>query len=291
MSASFDAVDAANTRRRALVLGGGGVTGIAWELGMIAGLAENGVDLAVADLVVGTSAGSAVGAQILSGVPVEELYEEQLADPTGEVTASIGPGVIARFALAALTPGDGRRGREYLGRAALRSRTVPEAVRREVIESHLRSGAWPETRFLVTAVDAETGEPRVFDRDSGVSLADAVGASCAVPVVWPPITIDGRRYMDGGVRSIANADLARGCDRIVVLAPATFAFRKSMRISHQLANLGPGVRSIVVSPDAEALKAIGRNVLDPARRAASARAGRRQAGEVLASVQAVWSGA
>lgn len=278
-----------NAQRRALVLGGGGITGIAWEMGVIAGLAAEGVDLSTADVVVGTSAGSAVGAQILSGVPLEELYEELLADPTGEVTASIGPGVLARFALAALTPGDGRRGRAYLGRAALRSRTVPESERREVIESRLRVGGWPETRFLVTAVDAETGEPRVFDRDSGVTLADAVGASCAVPVVWPPITIEGRRYMDGGVRSIANADLATGCDRVVVLAPVTFAFRKSMRISDQLAKLGPGVRSIVVSPDAAAVKAIGRNVLDPARRAASARAGRRQAGEVLASVQSVWS--
>lgn len=278
-----------NAQRRALVLGGGGITGIAWEMGVIAGLAAEGVDLSTADVVVGTSAGSAVGAQILSGVPLEELYEELLADPTGEVTASIGPSVLARFALAALTPGDGRRGRAYLGRAALRSRTVPESERREVIESRLRVGGWPETRFLVTAVDAETGEPRVFDRDSGVTLADAVGASCAVPVVWPPITIEGRRYMDGGVRSIANADLATGCDRVVVLAPVTFAFRKSMRISDQLAKLGPGVRSIVVSPDAAAVKAIGRNVLDPARRAASARAGRRQAGEVLASVQSVWS--
>ncbi len=277
--------------RRALVLGGGGVTGIAWELGLIAGLHAEGIDLAAADLVVGTSAGSAVGAQILSGAPIEELYEEQLADPSGEVTASIGAGVLARFALAALTPGDGRRGRAYLGRAALKSRTVPESDRREVIESNLRSGGWPQTRLLITAVDVETGEPHVFDRDSGVTLADAVGASCAVPIVWPPITIGGRRYMDGGVRSIANADLAVGCDRVVVLAPATFAFRKSMRVSEQLAKLGPGVRSIVVSPDPEALKAIGRRVLDPARRAASARAGRRQAGAVADSVRSVWLGA
>lgn len=273
------------------MLGGGGVTGIAWELGVIAGLAADGVDLTTADLVVGTSAGSAVGAQILSRTPIEALYEEQLADPTGEVSARIGTGVIARFLLAALIPGNARRGRRYLGRAALRSRTVPEAVRREVIESRLRSAAWPETRFLVTAVDAETGEPRVFDRDSGVSLADAVGASCAVPIVWPPITIDGHRYIDGGVRSIANADLATGCDRVVVLAPATFALRASMRISHQLSLLGAGVQSIVVSPDAESRSAIGKNVLDPARRATAARAGRRQAGAVAASIKTIWSGA
>ena len=139
------------------------------------------------------------------------------------------------------------------------------------------------------AVDAESGEPRVFDRDSGVPIADAVAASCAVPLVWPPITIEGRRYIDGGVRSIANADLAVGCDRVVVLAPSTVALRRSSRIISQLATVGPDVRSVIVSPDAEARNAIGRNFLDPAKRAHSAREGRRQAAAAIGAVQAVWS--
>lgn len=275
--------------RRAVVLGGGGVTGIAWEIGILAGLAAKGVDLTSADLVVGTSAGSAVGAQMLSGTPIQDLYGEQLADPTGEIAARMGFGALARFVIASMWPGDGRRGRAYLGRAALSARTVPESERRAVIESRLKSRTWPERRLLITAVDAESGEPMVFDSSSGVSLADAVGASCAVPVVWPPITIQGRRYMDGGVRSIANADLARGSDRVVVLAPVNVSFRRSGRIAHQLEQLGPGVRSVVVSPDAEARQAIGRNVLDPARRAASARAGYRQAEGMADAVSAVWS--
>jgi NTE family protein len=274
---------------RALVLGGGGVTGIAWELGVLAGLAEKGLDLTSADLVVGTSAGSVVGAQVLSGAPIEDLYAEQLVDATGEVVARMGTGALARFIIASLWPGDARRGRAYLGRAALAARTVPEAKRREVIETRLRRRTWPERRLLVTAVDAETGEPRVFDRDSGVALADAVAASCAVPIVWPPITIQGRRYIDGGVRSIANADLATGSDRVVVLAPVTVALRRSGRITNQLSALGLDVRSLVVSPDAEARAAIGRNVLDPAQRAASARAGRRQAVTVAEAVEAVWT--
>ena len=140
----------------------------------------------------------------------------------------------------------------------------------------------------MTAVDAETGEAAVFDRDGPVPLAAAVAASCAVPLVWPPITIDGRRYIDGGVRSVVNADLAAGCDRVVVLAPITGALRRSGRIAVQLAALGPGVRSVVVSPDARARRAIGWNVLDPARREASARAGRAQAAGVAAAVAAVW---
>ena len=272
------------------MLGGGGVTGIGWELGLLAGLAETGIDLTSPDLVLGTSAGSIVGAQILSGVSIDDLYAEQLTEPTREIPARISAGTLARFVIASLWPGDARRGRAYLGRAALRARTVPEAQRRAVIEARLPSPSWPERRLLITAVDAETGEARVFDRDSGVALTDAVAASCAVPIVWPPMTINGRRYMDGGVRSIANADLAAGCDRVVVLAPVTFALRRSNRIAIQLSALGPGVRSEVVSPDAQAREAIGRNVLDPAQRAASARAGRRQAGSLASAVRAVWSG-
>jgi NTE family protein len=290
IGASLDliVVSMANNRS-ALVLGGGGVTGIAWETGLLAGLAEAGIDLTSADLVIGTSAGSVVGAQILSGVSLEDLYATQLADATGEIAASIGAGVLVRFVIASLWPGDARNGRARLGHAALKARTVLESERREVITRHLPKTSWPERELLITAVDAETGESRVFDRDNGVPLADAVAASCAVPLVWPPITIDGRRYIDGGIRSIANADLAVDCDRVVVLAPVTVALRPGGRISSQLASLGSAVRSIVISPDAESRKAIGNNTLDPAHRAGAARAGRAQAAAVAREVGAIWA--
>jgi NTE family protein len=277
------------TGGRGLVLGGGGVTGIAWMTGLLAGLAEAGIDLTSADVVVGTSAGSVVGAQILSGPTLEDLYAAQLTDPAGELAARMGATAMLRFITAALWPGDEQRARARLGRAALKARTVPEAERRAVIERRLPSASWPERSLLITSVDAETGELRVFDRDSGVPLPEAVAASCAVPLVWPPITIGGRRYMDGGVRSATNADLATGCDRVVVLAPITYALRRSTRIASQLASLGAAVRSVVVSPDAQARKAIGGNVLDPAHRVASARAGHAQSAAVVESVAAVWS--
>ncbi len=275
--------------RRALVLGGGGVTGIAWETGLLAGLAEAGIDLSSADVIVGTSAGSVVGAQISSGAKLNDLYLAQLADPTGEIAARMGPTTTLRFVAAMAWPGDEQRARARLGRAALKARTVPEAERRAVISKRLPSASWPERRLLITAVDAETGELRVFDREGGVPLPDAVAASCAVPLVWPPISIDGRRYIDGGVRSVANADLAAGCDRVVVLAPVTFALRRSARIASQLASLGAGVRSVVVSPDSQARQAIGGNVLDPAHRVAAARAGHAQSAGVAESIAAIWS--
>ena len=255
---------------------------------MLAGLAEAGIDLTSADLVVGTSAGSVVGTQILCGPALEELYAKQLEDATGEIAAKMSVGAMARFVMYAMWPGGEQSGRARLGRAASRARTVSESERRAVIGGRLPSPEWPDRKLRITAVDAETGELRVFDRDSGVTLLDAVAASCAVPLVWPPITIGGRRYIDGGARSVANADLATGCDRVVVLAPLTVALRRSSRIEKQLASLGAGVRSVVVSPDAQARRAIGGNSLDPAHRAASARAGRAQAASAVDSVKAVW---
>src|ERR1700693_2759957 len=183
------------TSRRALVLGGGGVTGIAWETGLLAGLAEAGIDLTSADLVVGTSAGSVVGAQILSGVSIKDLYAEQLIEPRAEVAARMGATVTLRFAAAMLWPGGEEQARARLGRAALKARTVPESERKAIIKQRLPVDSWPERRLLITAVDAETGELRVFDRDGGVALLEAVPASCAVPLIWPPISIDGRRYI------------------------------------------------------------------------------------------------
>jgi NTE family protein len=277
--------------QRGLVLGGGGITGIAWEIGVVAGLVEAGIDLSSADLVVGTSAGSVVGAELRSGVPIEHVYAGQLAHAAGERADRIGLGVILRLMAASLWTRHPERGRARLGRAALAARTQPESEWRARFEQGLSSLAWPQRRLLITAVDAESGEAAVFERDGGVSLLDAVAASCAVPLVFPPVTINGRRYVDGGVRTLANADLAAGCDRVVVLAPVTASLRRAGRISWQLASLGPGVRSVVVSPDPTARRAIGSNVLDPARRADAARAGRAQAARVAGAVGAVWAGA
>jgi NTE family protein len=270
----------------ARVLGGGGVTGVAWEIGMLHGLAEHGVDLTGAGLFVGTSAGSSVAAQVLSGVPLKDLFDAQLADASGEPAARIGPGVILGFLVAGLWPGDPARGRAWLGRRALRTRTVPEAERRAVIARRIGDGGWPAVRLRITAVEAQTGAVRVFDADSGVPLVDAVAASCAVPQVWAPVTIDGVRYIDGGVRSVANVDLAAGSRRVVVLAPTTRSARRSGRPDVQLASLG--VPGAVVSPDAAAVRAIGANVLDPARRRPAAEAGYAQAAAEADRLRAVW---
>ncbi len=284
---------------RALVLGGGGITGIAWELGILAGLAEAGVDLRIADLVVGTSAGSVVGAQITSAADLDELYARQLAPPGTGRPARMGVRALVRWGWAVAGSRHPQQARARIGRMALTTGTGPWAAavaaqRREVIESRLPAHTWPKQPLLVTAVDAESGEFAAFSRDSrvgehSVTLVDAVAASCAVPGVWPPITIGGRAWIDGGVRSATNADLAAGYDRVVVLAPITRGIGPSSGAAARVAALGERAWVALVAPDPAARGAIGRNVLDPARRAAAARAGRAQAAAVVDAVARIWS--
>ncbi|MCX5450157.1 patatin-like phospholipase family protein [Streptomyces nigrescens] len=275
----------------ALVLGGGGLTGIGWEIGMLAGLAEAGIDITDADVVIGTSAGSIVGAHLTSRqLPLEEMYERQLAVPEARSAARMGTAALARFAAIALRSRDTVSFGVRMGKLALAARTVTEAEQRTVIARTLGLTDWPARRLVVTAVDAATGERTAFDDTSGVGLLDAVGASCAVPGIYPPVTIDGTRWIDGGVHSTANADLASGYGRVVVVAPmaASGGPIAGPRAQGERLVRG-GARVCVITPDRAARSAFGRNVLDPEKRADAARAGRRQAAVHAAEIRRVWS--
>jgi NTE family protein len=273
--------------RTALVLGGGGITGVAWELGILKGLADAGVDLGGADLVVGTSAGSVVGAQITSGRSLQELYATQLAPADHEIGAQLSRLTLLRMVPPMLLPGSGKRKRARVGAMSMRAHPPGGEERIEVIRSRIGVEEWPERELKVTAVEAESGRFTIFDRDSGVDILHAVAASCAVPLVWPAVTIDGLHYIDGGIRSSANVDLARGADSIVVIAPLPQAFSKATSIRSQLAGTGAS-HTAVVTPDTQALADIGKNVLDPAKRADAARSGLRQAAEVVEKVRRAW---
>lgn len=272
---------------RALVLGGGGFTGVSWMWGMLAGLAERGVDLRGADLVVGTSAGSVVGAGVASGLDLEERFAAQLRPLEGEVPVLMTAATKLRFGLAMLgrEPQEARR---RIAAIALRVPTVPEEERLRLVGDRLLVTDWPDTALKVTAVDAATGEVVAFDRESRVPLRQAVTASCAVPGVWPPITVGARRYVDGGLASPANADVAAGYARVVVVAPIVRGIGPITGVDVQVARLREHSRVALVSPDAHARAAIGRNALDPGRRPQAAHAGRRQARVVVAELRAVW---
>ncbi|MEW9550062.1 patatin-like phospholipase family protein [Nonomuraea sp. NPDC050783] len=269
--------------RKALVLGGGGVAGIAWTTGVLAALADSGVDVTDADRVVGTSAGSAVAAQVTSGLPLADLLARQ-TDParqTPELASGVDMAELwARLQAAYESSPDPAEQRRRVGELALAAATVTEAERRAVIEARLPVHEWPERDLVITAVDARTGEPRLFTPGSGVGLVDAVAASCAVPGVWPCVRIGGVPYMDGGVRSSTNADLAEGFDPVLVIAPMPDLGRPSWSA------LGGTVE--VIGPDEASLAAFGADPLSPESRTPSARAGYAQGRAVADKVAALW---
>ena len=269
--------------RRALVLAGGGLAGIAWQTGILCGIADESPTAAQlllhSDVLIGTSAGSAVAAQISSGDPLEDLFARQVAETSAEIDPGVDIETITALFLAALsdsnTLGDKKvQQLQRIGAVALTTATVPEPVRRDVIAQRLPSHDWPDRELRLTAIDAATGELVVFDRESGVQLVDAVASSCAVPGAWPPVTIAGRRYIDGGVGSSVNLDVARDCDAAVILVPSGLDAPSAF---------GPGPAAEIaafagaacsVFADDDALAAFGPNPLDPRCRVPSAQAGR-----------------
>ncbi len=274
----------------ALVLGGGGVTGVAWELGLLNGLLEHRIDLTTADIVIGTSAGASVAAQITSGMTLQELYARQLAGASAEIPARLGALTLVRYVWAMLREKDARRFGMRMGKLALRTKTASEADRRAAIASRLPQTGWPVRDVRLTAVNALTGEFRVFDRNSKVELIDAVCASCAVPGVWPPVTIGADRWIDGGMHSACNASLATGRARVVILAPIPKGFGVLPSVGAEATQLrNEGSTVVVISPDVQARRAMGRNSLDPSRRPAAAREGHRQAVAAAAQVSKVWA--
>jgi NTE family protein len=271
----------------ALVLGGGGVAGVAWEIGLLIGLADASADVTGADLILGTSAGSVVGAQVTSGAGLEALYDRQVSPPPGkgEIMAVLEEGALAELLRTVRNVTTPRERRVALGRRALEATTVSEAERRQVIAWRLPSHKWaPDRDLRIVAIDAETGDTCVFDRNSGVDLVDAVAASCAVPTVWPPATIGSRRYVDGGIRSATNADLAAGDEPILILAPLDeLAGISDPGVRSRIDTLIDGGRAVVIKPDEASVAAIGTNPLDPAAREPAVRAGRAQ-GRVAAEL-------
>jgi NTE family protein len=273
-----------------LVLAGGGLAGIAWETGVLRGIADESPATAKAlldvDVLVGTSAGSAVAAQLSSGLALDALFERQTTPSSTELNPKVGiDDITDLFVTAMLTPNATKTQKlQKIGAVALSTQTVTEAVRRDVIAQRLPSHEWPDRVLRISAIDTATGELIAFDRNSGVGLVDAVAASCAVPGVWPPVTIGERRYMDGGVGSTVNMELANDCAVAVVLvpsgrnAPSPFGDSGAEEI-----DAFPGATFAVFADD-QSLAAFGANPLDPACRIPSAQAGREQGRRIAAAV-------
>lgn len=287
------------TGERALVLGGGGSAGNAWVIGVLAGLSEARLDVTRADLILGTSAGATAAAQV-TGTSLPDLFAAVLAPvpqrpPGGRPS---GPPPVNhlertnRIIAASAGPADMRR---RLGAGAL---DLPEAADddwrerwRTTVAARLPGPGWPDATLLITAVDAATGEPVAFDRHSGVNLVDAVAASCSS---GPPYRIGDRHFIDGGYRrSSENADLAAGCERVLVLSPFGGRTRAplewDMQLSAQVDQLrAGGSRVETILPDGAALEAFGDDMMDLSRRAPAARAGHAQGKEAAVQLAPFW---
>jgi NTE family protein len=285
---------AADTRREApdhaLVLGGGGPVGEAWESGVIAGLMENGVDFAAMDRIIGTSAGAIVGARIAGRMSGSELT-------TAALTRFEGPsprpsGIPRRPDLTFLV-----RKLEDLNAGKLSEQSVgaevgqwalklpPLASETEFVASFERrfpQPSWPSPAYECASVDAVEGSLRVWNASSRVPLALAVASSCALPGFFAPVTIEGHRYMDGGARSATNADLARGCKTAIVLAPTVgpsdaLAKVSVKRLDHEVEVLREsGCKVAVIVPDAASLSAFGGTLANSGRASLAVEAGRTQ---------------
>ena len=269
---------------RALVLGGGGPVGIGWEAGLLAGLADAGTSLADADFVIGTSAGSVVGAQLTSGRPLSDVVapigQRPPWMPAGATDAAPPDieALLAAGADSAVSEDEFVAGFGFLGG----------------IE-------WPEA-FRCTAFSLDSGTPAVWERTSGVDVPRAVASSCSVPGLSPTVTINGESYIDGGARDVVNADLAIGHETVVAVS-CNALDAPAGRLPELFANLMPAVRAriddlrasgsavVVVEPSAEVLELSGWGayLMDHTRTAAAYDAGLRQGEAEAARVRAVWS--
>lgn len=275
------------TTQRALVLGGGGVVGTAWMTGLASGLRREGVDLAEADVIIGTSAGSIVGTMLATG---QNLDSDAPTPPTNQGGAAPQPDpsrlteVFTVLRDTSLEPAEARR---RVGRLALTAETITEQAHIAGISTLITARRWPDRTLLITAVDTETGELTVWDRAGDAPLPTAIASSCALPGVAPPITVNGRRYMDGGIGSGTNADLATGADVLVVVEPLAHLFPREP-LERELAKAGAGT-VITINPDQAALDAFGPNMGDWAAWQPARQAGIRQATTTAERIRAAWS--
>jgi NTE family protein len=291
---------------RALVLHGGGSAGNAWEIGVIAGLLDAGLDVTEADLIIGTSAGSTAAAQITNATPTDLFAAiltaagPQRAAPVESDGRRVPSGPVAdhmertsRIIAAAEDAADMRR---RMGAAALEMDAASDGSAhmrwRATVAARLPSQHWPERTVLITAVDAHTGEPVVFDRHSGVELVDAVAASTSS---GRPYRIGQSRYIDGGYRRNENADLAAGHERVLVLSPfggrSRHPLEWGMDLATQVDELrAGGSRVETIFPDSDSRTAFGDNMMDLSTRPPAARAGFKQGRALAEQLTAFWRG-
>ena len=280
-----------NNRQRALVLGGGGFVASSWITGLITGMADSGVDVRDADVLIGTSSGARVALQLASGAPLEEVFARQVgagrhfsaAPQLGRQSGAVDMSWVQQEVARAKELGGDRA--EILRRYGQLALTLAGPDRRAQATTQLPMEDWPERRVQLIALNAETGIRRAFDRASGISLLDAVMATTA-SFGAAPVWFEGQPYIDGGYYSSDNADLAAECGRVLVLA------LKAPPWAMRLVSLEDGIAELrasgaeveLIQPDDEAMEVIASagSPMNPAVFEPVTRAGRAQGLRVVA---------
>lgn len=276
-------------KTKAVVLGGGGVTGIAWEIGIITALLQEGIDLSDANVIIGTSAGSFVGTALASGYDMNKLYDSHFIPNESEVNVSVSSEVMKLWTEAFIYGKDDKKkiGKMFGDIAKKYPSKISKEERLAVVESRLTTTIWP-SKLKVTAVDAETGDLHVFDKDSGTSLINAVNASGAVPGLWPLVTFNDRDWIDGGMVSSTNAFLANSYDKVVILSPMPQKYGLVPSVKDDAEEMKKSATVSLIIPDNDSILAIGKNPYDPAFAASSANAGFEQGIRESAGVYKTW---
>jgi NTE family protein len=259
--------------KRVLVLGGGGVIGVAWETGVVVGLNESGFDPRTVDAIVGTSAGAIVGAQLAAGrlpaMPTSDRGGRQPVDPT-KIDVQALTQVFRIWGQMEHTTIEQAAG---IGKAA---RGVQRDAEDEFVarmDTAAGVAEWPAMRLLIAAVDTESGERRIFDRRGNTPLPRAIAASASVPGLFPSVTIDGRLYMDGQVHSSTNADVLVELSPVqVLIAMPTNAVtargigaHAERMLETEIALLHAVGSSVSLrTPSADDAERLGPNLMDPA---------------------------
>ena len=297
--------------RVGLVLGAGGVQGGAWLTGGLDALAETtGWDPAAADVVVGTSAGSVIASLCVAGIPpwfmvahsAGETFEgvtDAFGRPAAEADRAGGAQFRLERALPPIGPGSWplalatlRAPRRYSPAAAFAGWAprgfISTAPIKDIIRRTVPTGWVDHPAHWVVACDYATGRRVAFGREASppADLADAVAASCAVPALYYPVEIGGRRYVDGGIYSTSNLDLLRdqALDLVICLNPTStlhpvralnprewpnLAFRRASgrRLGSEAKKLrAAGTEVVLIQPNGEDLEVISRNLMSTSNR-------------------------
>ena len=273
--------------RAALVLSGGGLLGVGWELGVLRGLHDGGVDMGRFEPVVGTSAGAMSGAVAASGAALEPVAPNPERDrQTAAVMGQMNPDALGPVFAVLMAGGDPDPARRAQIGAIARQTQIAEDLFIDLIRQYLPDMPWPRP-LVITAVDVDDGAFVSWGVTAGVPLIRAVAASSSLPGIFPPVTIAGRRYMDGAVRSPTSADLATGSEIVVIVAAPSRSAQSDQQIAAETVDVrAAGGEIVEIRPDAESRAAFGADAMDSSRQPVVFEAGLRQGRAAASDVAA-----